>query len=198
MNFSELAVLVKDIHENYFDLQADQTIPIISSDNNKKTYYKYVLNAVAVRGIEEIEILSLDYQKNHILGRFQKYRTHTNIWISKDLNSCWKRYVAAKELSHLIVDTKNSAMTTDIRATVMWMIRDGMCISANDALSSEHIAAQFAAELLLPYKYTQALLEDNSVNEMDIAKQFKVPLRIIQTMRFTENYLSNRRAAYED
>jgi len=198
LNFHELATLVSDIHTNYFKISDDfsEAIPIISSNICLLTYHSYIENAVKFKKIEEVHVYSLDYRKKHILGRFQKYEKNAEVWIDASLNTCWKRYVIAKELSHLIVDTKSTSFTTDINKIVLWMIKDGMPADVNDALDSEHIAAQFAAELLLPYHSTQHLLKNNSITDIDIASKFKVPLRIVQVMRFKTDYLSKRDKAY--
>lgn len=198
MNFHELATLVTDIHTNHFKIDENfsEVIPIINSNNSLRTYHSYIENTVKFRQIEEVNIYALDYRRKHVLGRYQKYEKSADIWIDANLNTCWKRYVVAKELSHLIVDTKSTSFTTDINKLVLWMIKDGMPADVNDALDSEHIAAQFAAELLLPYNSTQHLLKDDSVSDISIASKFKVPLRIVQVMKFRPDYLNNRDKAY--
>lgn len=103
--------------------------------------------------------------------------------------------MAAKEMSHLLVDVKPSSMTTDVNKIVTWMLRQGMMTNVDACLDSEHIAAQFAAELLVPYSLSQSLLQDDTVSSYDIAKKFSVPERIIDVFR-SNGYLEKRDEAY--
>jgi Zn-dependent peptidase ImmA (M78 family) len=201
MNFTELAVIVNDIHYGHckIDITNVKIIPIIKSDSSIKTYHSYITQTLKFKGIDSINMYLLDYRQKHILGRYQKYRNSIDIWVSNSLSNCWTRYVTTKELSHLIVDTKETSLTVDIHTTILWMLQDGMNKGVNDALDSEHIAAQLAIEVLLPYKLTQHLLRDNTVSNIEIANRFKVPLRIIESIKNTKfNYLEQRDRAYSD
>lgn len=209
MNFPEIATLVTDIHFNYFKIEKDfnQVIPIISSNEDDLTYYKYVKKAIEFKNLKNIEMSKLDYEETFILGRYQKYYDYegikdnnfAQIWIAYRKSNCWKRYLAAKELSHLIVDNNENSYTVNIHDTIVWMIQDNMAVGVNEALDSEHIAAQLAIELLLPYHSTQSLLKDKNVKDSVIANQFKVPLSIIEHIRGEKSkYLDIRDDAYKD
>lgn len=69
-------------------------------------------------------------------------------------------------------------------------------VQLDASLDSEHLAARFAAEILMPYKYNY-MLEDKSLSTYDIAEMFKMPRKIIDVMR-SEKYQEQRKEAYKD
>lgn len=199
MTYSDVAVLVTDIHKNYFGLMQSPKIPIPIINNNPeiKTYHAYILNAVKHRAINSVKVYRVDYRQNFILGRFQLYSHDAFVWISTDANPCWSRFVAAKELSHLIVDKTPESMTTDIGRTITWMLKQGMDANIHASLDSEHIAAQFALELLVPYHISKPMLENKHLTSYQIAAHFGVPERMIDTFRDI-GYAALRDEAYKD
>lgn len=199
MTFSEIAVLVTDIHINHFNLQANPVIPILVVDgvSGSKSYLQYISNSAKFRGIKDIKVFRVDYRQNFILGRFQMYGDKADILISVDENNCWSRYVAAKEMTHIIIDKTKESMTTDIDRTINWILKQGMDVNIHASLDSEHIAAQFAAELLVPYHISKPMLENQAMTSYQIAAYFGVPERIIDTFR-DPGYLSLRDEAYKD
>ena len=126
-----------------------------------------------------------------------RWRDSAAVWISADLNTCWSRYVAAKELSHLIIDRDENSMTTNVGRTIDWMLNMDMDANVHKALDSEHIAAQFAIELLVPYHISKSMLEDSDISSYEIAAIFSVPERIIDAIR-QPGYTSMRNEAYRD
>lgn len=199
LTFSDIAVLVTHIHETYFELSSSSKfpIPVISSNLDIKTFHSYVSNAAKERDIKEVKVYKVDYRQNFIIGRFQMYQDRAEVLISTDANTCWGRYVAAKEMSHIIVDKTKESMTTDIDRTITWMLQQGMCSNIHASLDSEHVAAQFAAELLVPYNMSKPMLEDNAISSYQIASYFGVPERIIDTFR-DQGYSALRDEAYKD
>lgn len=194
-----MAILVNEIHKHYFEITSEKNLPIqvISSNADTKTYHQYISDTVKFKKIGSVDIYRIDYRHKYILGRFQRYDKTAEIWISSSLNPCWSRYVSAKEMSHLLVDSKQEAFTTDIHKTVTWMLRQGMTSNVHASLDSEHIAAQFAAEMLVPYKLSQPMLRDTTITSYEIAKIFSVPERIIDVLR-SNGYLDDRDKAYKD
>ena len=200
MNFPEIATLVTDIHFNHFkiDKNFQGIVPVVKPNEDIYTYYDYVAKAVKLKGLDYINLDRLEYEEKFILGRYQKYDDYIHIWVPNRISNCWQRYIAAKELSHLIVDNDEKSYTVDIHTTIEWIIRDHTHKGVNAALDSEHIAAQFAIELLLPYHSTQKMLKDASVPDGDIAEAFKVPLNIIEKIRDQKSkYLPRRDEAYK-
>ena len=196
MTFQELAIIANDI-QKHLDIGGQGVVPVSSSFPAVKTYHAYIKDAVTYKSISHVDILSMEYVKKHILGRFHRYNDYAEVWISKELNGCWTRYIAAKELSHLIIDNSTESMSTDMDKTILWIIEDGMKQGIDSALDSENTAAHLAAELLMPYETSQPLLRDASVSNIDIAKRFRVPLRVVEAMKFKSDYLDMRDEAYK-
>lgn len=199
MTFSDIAVLVTDIHKNHFNLTLDSEMPVLVVDGltGSKSFLQYISNSAQFRGIKEVKIFRVDYRQNFILGRFQMYGDKADILISIDENNCWSRYVAAKEMSHIIIDKTQESMTTDIARTITWILKQGMDTNIHASLDSEHIAAQFAAELLVPYYISKPMLENPDLTSYQIAAHFGVPERIIDTFR-DPGYSELRDEAYRD
>jgi Zn-dependent peptidase ImmA (M78 family) len=148
--------------------------------------------------VSKLDVIRVDYQQRYVLGRFQRYPDSNSaiVYFSKNLNTCWSRYIAAKEMSHVILDRTNESMITNISTIVDWML-NGLEAGSNDALISESAAAQFAAELLVPYDHSQHLLKDASKSSYEIAAIFSVPERIIDILRLP-GYIVRRDEAYAD
>jgi Zn-dependent peptidase ImmA (M78 family) len=199
LTFQDIAVLVTHIHRDYFKLDESTEIPIkiISSDNDDLSYHAYITAAVVAMGITSVEIMRLDYRQQFILGRFHRYADEAEVWISNNLNTCWSRYIAAKELSHLLVDKSTDAMTTNVNRTLDWVLKMDMNTNIHDSLDSEHIAAQFAIELLVPYHLSKEFLDDDGMSSYEIAAHFSVPERIIDAIRLPK-YAMMREEAYKD
>lgn len=199
MTFQEIAILVTDIHKTHFNINQSTVMPILVVDSitGAKSYHEYILQAAKFRGLKEVKVFRVDYRQNFILGRFQMYSDNADILISVDENNCWSRYVAAKEMTHVIIDKTKESMTTDIDRTVTWMLQQGMDANIHASLDSEHIAAQFAAELLVPYSISKPMLEDKTLSSYQVAAYFGVPERIIDTLR-DKGYSVLRDKAYKD
>lgn len=199
MTFSDIAVLVTDIHKTHFNLTLDSEMPVLVIDGltGTKSFLEYISNSAKFRGIMDVKVFRVDYRQNFILGRFQMYRDKADILISIDENNCWSRYVAAKEMSHIIIDKTVESMTTDVARTITWILKQGMDTNIHASLDSEHIAAQFAAELLVPYHISKPMLENTNLTSYQIAAHFGVPERIIDTFRDV-GYAALRDEAYKD
>ena len=105
------------------------------------------------------------------------------IYINKGLNFCHRRFIVAKELSHLLmnaVDSKLRITTTENELLdLLSFLTTGLGV-ANDCKKSEIIAYFGAMELLIPKQYFNSHWFQSNNNDHDIAVQIKCPTQIIE------------------
>ncbi|MDQ1298625.1 MAG: Peptidase protein, partial [Campylobacterota bacterium] len=182
-------------------LQNDPSFPPVSETEelrilDKETGTPNLLDLVIKKSpIKEINIYSVDWRQHALFGRLLRYEKNAVIDINKDQNNCWRRYIATKELSHLIIDRSREHFTGNAEKLVEYLLGTSD-VQLDASLDSEHLAARFAAEILMPYKYNY-MLEDKSLSTYDIAEMFKMPRKIIDVMR-SEKYQEQRKEAYKD
>lgn len=195
MNYAEIAVLAKSISTDYFNNNNYPIIKVLSSNTSDKSIVGYI-NQLHDSGLN-IEVFKLDYQQRFINGRLQRYiDNRVLVCVSDKLNTCWSRYVVTKELTHLIIDKNNESFTTNVDMLVNWII-DGLNVTIDKPIESEHVAAHLAAEILIPYSSSQELLKNSAISTYDIALRYSVPKKIVELFRIPE-YIERRDKAYSD
>ncbi|MGH1542379.1 MAG: ImmA/IrrE family metallo-endopeptidase [Arenicella sp.] len=109
-------------------------------------------------------------------------RKLANIGYSKDLNTCWARFVLCKELAHVALSKEeNKSSSTDQIDDLITGLINGS--SHNNQLQIENIAYWAATEMLLPKSSVDEIRQDYTpynCDELKIAKSYKVPVKVIQ------------------
>ena len=120
-------------------------------------------------------------QSQLVAGFLRSYDDHAIVKISMDLPVVWQRFVAAKELAHLLIDTEASHFTAAPVALVQGLIDGLPCERVTDDLESEHYASFAALEILLPWELRVELEKTGGTTATDtaIAYKFVVPEKII-------------------
>ena len=193
MNVQEITLLA-------IDLQKHHSFPLVSETKelrilDKDTGSQNLLDLVIIKSpMEKITIYSVDWRQHALFGRLLRYQKEAIIDINKEQNNCWRRYIATKELSHLIIDRKQEHFTENAEKLVEYLLGSSD-VQLDASLDSEHLAARFAAEILMPYKFNYMLV-DKKNSTYDIAEMFKIPRKIIDVMR-SEKYQEQRKEAYD-
>lgn len=131
-------------------------------------------------------------------GRLDRYENHADIVLSDRLNPCWTRFVACKEMSHLVIDTLDesidsfSAINTADKAKVaisqLIRLQSGAGADLEELgapAKSEIIAIHCAIELLFPVTERKALLnaghdKDSNSVLFSIANKYKIPKHYVE------------------
>lgn len=153
----------------------------------------------------KVTMRSVFFEATHVYARVEKYNDKTALVdVRHNLSSPWKRFVAAKELLHLIID-KDEDMSPYGDETLDKLVRDGHIgiISQNGdkpPAQSELIAEVAAMELLYPLQNRQADLHDVGADKTSFAKlslRYAIPANFIDTV-FSDGYLKTLQKAFAD
>lgn len=102
------------------------------------------------------------------------------IYVNGKLNFCWRRFIAAKELSHLLMNKVDGDLRINELPKVLELFSFLVSRSPveTNAQLSEYMAYLGAMELLIPKAYVlNGLLEQDSKK---IAEQIKCPVQVIE------------------
>lgn len=161
------------------------------------------------RGVrDDIDFVAADMNKEKVKGFVREWdylaiyserKTAARIYYANDLNDCWKRYICAKELVHLL-DTKLSAVDTAEKLADLMI---GMSIHLRPWLQEiqkngdkeiaggvpvpvsclvDYAAEWWAIPVLVPPKARGALLERYNAKAMtdwDVAYTFRIPQKFV-------------------
>lgn len=152
----------------------------IGSDDPRRDVSSLVHTVETYLGVK-VKILTLDAAMTTVKGAYIRTSEETaEILLSHDLNECWRRFVAAKELFHVILDLPDYR-----NMDLVGLVEDVTLTFPNDdAKARAATACEFLAELaamlfLFPLKDRHAALSntDNSkdIDTFAIATRYKVP-----------------------
>lgn len=153
----------------------------------------------------EVTMRSVFFEATHVYARVEKYKDKTALVdVRHNLPAPWKRFVAAKELLHLIID-KDEDMSPYGDETLDKLVRDGHIgiISQNGdkpPAQSELIAEVAAMELLYPIQNRQTDLQDVRAEKTSFAKlslRYAIPVNFIDTV-FSDGYLKTLQKAFSE
>lgn len=166
----EAAVLVKDL---FVDLKPN-------CGEHMPVHVDWLVEMIAKRCKLEIDLRTGKWPGKFIKGRLLRYGNRAEIHVSSELNTCWTRFVAAKELAHLLLDPIDGAgFTQDPAALVDWLVNDQWANAAE--MHSERLAVLAAIEMLIPH-HCHHMLESmvrGGSNSLAIATHFMVPEKMV-------------------
>jgi hypothetical protein len=189
MRSQDIVLAVREVHRSFHPLE----IPV--SVYRIKGYIEDVL---------KIEFEAFDkaaWPSKFIYGRVHRYeqegRKWAKIFVSESLNACWTRFVACKELAHLLIDTKDEDCTHD-PITLIGGLISPIPTTIEADVKSEWLAHMAAVELLVPWPRRNLITEmiGTGKNNYEIACTFKVPEKIIEWWR-SDAYQALAKKAWE-
>lgn len=123
-----------------------------------------------------------------IFGALLRYADHVKILYSMDLNTCWRRFVVAKELSHLLFDSTESYTTDPAELVTSLLSEIPLSDGPSAQATSEQLAAIMAIELLLPHQEREKIesLFNSGVSVRRIALDYRVPAKIVEAFLSAE------------
>lgn len=152
-----------------------------------------------------IEMRDVAFEGTYVFARVEKYKgSKAEIDVKSSLPEDWKRFVAAKELLHLVIDQEED-LSPYGDETLDKLVREGHIgvISQNgDAApaQSELIAEVAAMELLYPIQNRlgdlSSLLE-GKVTQQKLALHYGIPVNFVDTA-FSKGYLEVIKKAFEE
>jgi hypothetical protein len=103
------------------------------------------------------------------------------IYVAREMNYCWKRFVEVKELMHHF-DTSLQLVGTDEEFASLIAEFVGPSPERSEAFKSESVALWMALGVLCPEQYRQEFSRQRMAGEIDdleIARQLKIPQRYV-------------------
>lgn len=150
---------------------------------------KGLIDIVSKQINKPIRIVEFDYDSAPDINGICIEQTNSAIiYINKGLNFCYRRFVVAKELSHLLmnaIDSKLRITTTknELLDLVSFLTMD--LTAKNDGEESERIAYFGAIELLIPKQYFNSDWFQSQDNDHNVAVQIRCPTQVVE-IRKTE------------
>jgi hypothetical protein len=185
----EVVVLVKPVHDRLAPLIIPISINRIRDD------------FCAQLGIHIPRFDRASWTGTQCLGVLKRYthngRLSAEITISDKLNTCWGRFVACKELAHLLIDKKDDYTSDPIGLISSFMVGGNLRIDKD--IHSEHWASLAAIELLVPWRERNRILTmvHAKKTNYEIASLFRVPERVIEYWR-SQQYQKMMTEAWKD
>ncbi len=133
---------------------------------------------------------SIQGYSKQIYGSLSRFPGGASIRVLDVETYCWQRFIAAKELAHLLIDqpgdytiNPGNLIAELISGIPLHYLRKDQ--SQDDhSFESETRALVAAIEMLLPWAHRPAFdaLVDKGLSPLELAETFKVPRRVVSTM----------------
>lgn len=187
MTYDEVVLLVVDFMDKN---TLYPTSPMPADDKLIKEIGTYLGFSKGKR----IRVVPIDTSNKLILGYLRHYIGNVDIAINDSaLNSCWKRFVITKELSHLIMSKNGEGVTSNIEELISNIMQ--LSFGVTDDIEHENFAIYMAIEYLMPYKISQDMLKDKDLSSLTIATRFGIPEVAVKAWR-DKDHLEDRDKAY--
>lgn len=117
-----------------------------------------------------------------------RHQSKATIYYSARLNLCWRRFIVAKELTHLLIDKEEGHFTKDIVALGASLLTGAPVDGCNGEWDSERLAVAGAIELLLPLHFRSDIEAMALAGESDlkIATKFRLPEMFVFALLHTD------------
>jgi Zn-dependent peptidase ImmA (M78 family) len=201
ITFDRLKVVLQKVrniqeHQKLMCLDGDR-IPVSIED------LQYVVKDMY--GFTKIEKFDVAFAAEFTRGMLERYADKTaKIYIRKDQSDDWKRYIAAKELCHLVIDEPED-FSPDGHSTIQHLIATKIPTKNNgneksNDVDSEWLAEFAAREILYPYpmrKNDIELLKSNKQTQTSLALHYEIPEYAIGVV-LQEHYMTGVSAVWEE
>jgi Zn-dependent peptidase ImmA (M78 family) len=132
------------------------------------------------------------FEATFLRGLIERYANKVIIYVRKNQDEDWKRFVTIKELCHIVIDEKEdwSASGASIIKNLISEHKLNKMTAAPRAVQSEIFAEIAAIELLYPFNARAAdivALDYGSMTLARIAGYYKIPEAIVERA-LSENY----------
>lgn len=175
MKLIEVLLACRSITTEYHK-QHDSSFPVRTTDNGLRDIVERQTN-------QKISTECLPWPGDMFMARLDRYEAQSNIWYSTTLNTCWARFVIAKELTHIICgDEKNFTTTAKLETLIETIINDldmTLTEEMEDCLL-EYQAFFGAIELLIPeHLYEELYLDEKKLPHREIAEKYLIPEKML-------------------
>jgi hypothetical protein len=139
------------------------------------------------------------FQSSLVLGSIENYGDRADVFYDLDRNACWRRFIVAKEMCHLLFaphGAKHLASTPHQIEQLITHILAGLSkvdYTKDHAASTETSTIFLALEVLLPHSERENISKDTP--SIDIATKYRIPEAIVRVY-MTPFYIEMMNHAY--
>jgi Zn-dependent peptidase ImmA (M78 family) len=145
------------------------------------------------------------YEAHAFMGTIEEFESKVDIYFDLNRNRCWKRFILAKELCHLLYDCPNSqhlASTPEQIGSLITQILAGLTtanLEENQAANSEQATVLMAIEILLPHSEREEVnrIITKGGNALAVAKHYLLPEQMV-SLYLDTTYAAIMKKAYQD
>lgn len=142
----------------------------------------------------DITITEVDFEGQHVRGMIEVYnggRT-AKVYIRQKQHDLWKRFVAVKELCHVVIDKKEDWSPHGSDTLEKLMVGDVLDLADHNGFASERLAEVIAHELVYPHEHrrqdlAKVVAGDCKLN--DLALKYGIPVEIVARV-LSQSYLT--------
>lgn len=193
---------IREIQNRVLHYQLDNTKPYhINNVGSSLIDVGYVDHITYIDGETSNSIITGVYNEFDLpTGVYTPPKKHVEIFYKQNMNLCWKRMTACKELCHSTIQEKSQKVNT--KESLLQLVTELLQpveewgVHTTDAVISERVAFYMASEILVPYNDRKKIIQSNKLTFQQIAELFKVPLDIIN-MLFDDSLMELARDANE-
>lgn len=142
----------------------------------------------------DIEMYEVDFEGSHLRGMIEVYNGGRNakIYVRKNQNDLWRRYVAVKELCHVVIDRKEDWSPHVLDTLERLIVGDVLGLVEHNGALSEKLAEMIALELIYPHEDRRkdlAKVVAKEISDNDIALAKGLPREMVQRV-LSQPYLT--------
>lgn len=189
-----------------------QAIKEIVRSNTPKGHLPYQIDTIrdaviAKTQVDKIEYVEIDEPENPIRGRYLPFQLNptgaysqdpeiiVEVHFLKELNTCWSRYVACKEMCHGF--TSNNVAESNmahirsndrlLRLVEMLISKSRDEMAAFPPMLDENLASLAALQILCPVEDRLELIEymrntGENLGNLEIAMMFRIPRQFVPSL----------------
>lgn len=149
---------------------------------------------------KEIDIVEFDDTTAPAVdGMCLEFSDKAIIFVNKSLNFCWRRFIVAKELAHLLMNHQNGSLRSTNRDAVLQTIDDLIKKKISPVASLATIAEIDAYAGAVEMLFAKDVVEHFTGSDAKhIADAIKVPANIINVRTTDENTMDMHQQVYDD
>jgi len=127
--------------------------------------------------------------ENPLAAFVNNYVDRSEIYVSSTQNYCWRRFLVAKELAHLLIcDSSNrTPIAPGEIASLLSDLINNVCPGDNRILQAESYAYFAAIEILLPQEHAvdAAAMLTRGSSVLELAQKYRIPRKAME-LRLTD------------
>lgn len=153
-----------------------------------QTSMDVVTEAVRQTCGKPVETFRLPFKSPRLRGIFLPYETQYVVIVDSEMPPFWDRYVAAKEMGHIILINPDN-VSPDPGEMIEWMLQDKWGLLDDDVapehVANEQLAKIIAFEVLFPREEREAarsLIEEDPFNLFALSEVYEIPEHVVETI----------------